>query len=78
MSGSAETLTLHLVPSGGSADATNKIVEALALTSNTYAEICNSNLQILLQPGASLVGLCGTNDAVNVWGMGYEYQGSYS
>lgn len=78
VSGSSDTLSLYIVPSGGSTGASTQILDALAIAANAYEVIINANQQLLLPPGASLVATDAVNDAVNVWGMGYAYQGAYA
>lgn len=70
-------VTLHLVPSAGSAALGNQIVYQKAIPAKDFVIIASMDNPILLQDGASLVGLDGVNDSVNVWGWGYQYQGDY-
>jgi len=78
VSGGASSITLHIVPSSGSAATANKIIDAEAIPANEYISYASSEQQIILPPGSSLVALTATNDDVNIWGMGYRYQGAYS
>lgn len=77
MTASADYITAYLVPDGGSAGATNMIVYQKAVPAKDWVTIFDENTRGLLQPGATLQVLCGVNDAVNVWGHGYDYQGVY-
>jgi hypothetical protein len=47
ITGVAVTLTVHLVPSGGSADNTNKIIDALSVAANATTDISSLQNQIL-------------------------------
>lgn len=75
VSGGVATVTIHIVPSGGSATTANKIIDAHSIPANDEVVIFDSTRMMMLQPGASLVALTGTSDDVNIWGMGYRYQG---
>lgn len=74
----ADYVTVYLVPSGGAAGADNLIVYQKAVAAKDWITIFDENNRGLLQPGATLQALCGVNDAINVWGHGYDYQGVYS
>lgn len=78
VTGSADSVTLYLVPSGGTAGATNLVIAAKVVPANDWVTIFDENNRGMLQPGATLQALCGTNDAVNIWGHGHDYQGVYS
>lgn len=78
VTGTADYITLHLVPSGGSASTANTIIYQRAISANGGLTLFDRERMGLLQPGASIQALCGVNDAVNVWGYGYDYQGQYS
>lgn len=78
VTGTADTVTIYLVPDGGSAGADNTIAFQVAVPENSMTQIVDRNTQVLLQPGYTLQALCGVNDRVNLWGYGYDYQGVYS
>lgn len=78
MTGSADYVTLYLVPSGGTAGAANMIVYQKAVPAKDWVTVFDEQSRGLLQPGASLQALCGVNNAIHVWGHGYDYQGTYS
>lgn len=73
----ADYVTVYLVPSGGSAGATNLYVYQKAVPAKDYVAVFTEVSSALLQPGAFIQVLCGVNDAINVFGWGYEYQGAY-
>ena len=75
VSGSDTTITVYLVPSGGSAGASNMIVHARKLPANSSSWIFDGNNPGLMQPGAFIQALCATNDDVNMYGWGYDYYG---
>ena len=77
VTGTPDSITLYFVPDGGSPGATNLLISALAVPANDIVVIFNEENRGLLQPGMTLRALCGTNDAVNLWGHGYDYQGAY-
>ena len=72
------SVTIYMVPSGGSPGAANTIVYQRAINAKTMVTIFNVETVGLLPPGYTLQALCGTNDAINIWGHGYDYQGAYS
>lgn len=76
VTGSADYVTIYMVPDGGSAGASTTIVYQKAVPANSGVTIFDQNNQGLLQPLMTLQALCGTNDAVNLWGHGYDYQGA--
>lgn len=78
VSGGASYVTVYLVPSGGTAGATNMIVHQLAVAANTSETIFNRENMGLLQPGMTLQALCQTNDDINIFGYGFDYQGNYA
>lgn len=78
VTGSADYVTVYLVPSGGTAGATNMIVYQRAIPAKSGIAIFDRDNMGLLPPGAFIQVLCGVNDAVNVWGYGYDYQGHYT
>lgn len=78
VTGATHFVTLHLVPSGGTASGANMILYEGAIPTKENLTIFNRENMGMLQPGMTLQALCGTNDAVNIWGYGYDYQGTYS
>ena len=78
VTGVADSVTLYLVPNGGTAGATNLIVLEKAVPANDWVTVFDRENVGLLQPGATLQALCGTNDAVNLWGHGFDYIGQYA
>lgn len=75
---SGGTATIHLVPSGGTADITNMILSEYAVGGRTMVNIFNETNVCMMQPGSTLQALCDLNDDINIWGHGYNYQGQYS
>lgn len=70
--GTTETYTLHIVPDGGSANSTNILVSARALTDNesdTPAEITNQ----LVPPGGTIQALASTTLKIGVRASGVEF-----
>lgn len=78
VTGGNDFITLYLVPDGGTAGLDNTIEFEIAIAGKTRETLFDRNKMGLLQPGMSLQGVCSTNDAVNVWGYGYDYQGQYA
>lgn len=78
VTGAASALTVYLVPSGGSASAANTIVYQLNIAARTGETIFNRENMGMLQPGMSIQALCSTNDDINMFGYGFDYQGVYS
>ena len=77
VTGSADYVTLHLVPSGGSVGAGNMVIYQRAIAARESVTIFDRERMGLLQPGMGLHALCSVNNAVNLWGYGYDYQGLY-
>lgn len=75
---SATYVTVYLVPSGGSASAANTIIYQLPIAANSGETIFNRENMGLLQPGMSIQALCQTNNDINMFGYGFDYQGVYS
>ena len=70
--GTTENYSLHIVPSGGSADATNILVSARSLIDNesdTPAEIINQ----LVPAGGSIQALASTTLKITVRASGVEF-----
>lgn len=78
VSGAASYVTVHIVPSGGSASAANMIVHQLVVPANRGETIFNRENLGLLDPGATIQALCQANDDINMYGYGFDYQGIYS
>lgn len=77
VTGTDSTVTVYFVPDGDSASAANEVVSQEVVPDRERLVIFNRENVGLLQPGMTLQVLCGTNDAVNIWGHGYDYQGIY-
>lgn len=70
--GSAATLTLDVVPSGGSAGVTHRIAAAVSVAANTTVSLATSlvALGIAMEEGDTLNGLQGTGSALTVTATG--------
>lgn len=73
----SDWVTVHLVPSGGSATTANTIVYQRSVPAFLGVNIFTEEVRGLLQPGFSIVATCSTNDAINIHGFGFDYQGVY-
>lgn len=76
-SGTADSITLYLVPDGGTAGADNLILFEKSVPASDIIAVFDRERMGLLIPGMSLQALCGVNDSVNLFGYGYDYQGVY-
>lgn len=74
---SASYVTVYLVPDGGTAGATNLVLYQKAVAAKTWEVIFDRQSVGLLQPGMTLQALCQTNDSINLFGHGFDYQGIY-
>jgi hypothetical protein len=61
--------TIHIVPSGGSAGASNKVYGEVLVSANTTLQI---DTAIVLPTGAAIHGLASTTSAINVHISGVE------
>lgn len=78
VTGTDDYVTVYLVPSGGSAGVTNTIVYQRVVPAKGGVTVFDRENMGFLQPSMTLQALCGVNDAVNLWGYGYDYQGIYA
>ena len=78
VTGVSTFVTVNLVPAAGSAATANIIVFQRVVPASSGVTIFNRENMGFMQPGSTLRALCGVNDAVNLWGYGYDYQGVYS
>ena len=78
VTGTDTYVTVYLVPNGDAAGAANTIIYQRTVPAKTGVTVFDREHLGLLQPGMTLQALCGVNDAVNMWGHGYDYQGVYS
>jgi hypothetical protein len=74
VSGGASAYTLHVVPSGGSVGASNMILDAKVIATNT-TDVIESLVNHRIPVGASIQALCTTNNDVNIFGWGYDQTG---
>lgn len=71
-SGGAVTATMHLVPSGGSAAASNRILSARSIAAGATLVVPGAIGQ-WLEDGGTLQALAGTGAAVSLVASGVEY-----
>ncbi|MGC4378243.1 hypothetical protein WD019_15145 [Fictibacillus sp. Mic-4] len=67
--GADATITLHFVPSGGTAGAANKVISSYTVSANDTVVI---DLSAVLEAGDTIQGLQGTASAVTVYLSGVE------
>lgn len=77
VTGSDDIVTVYMVPDGDTAGTANTVVFEWAVSANSNVTIFNESSRALLQSGATLQALCGTNNAINIFGYGYDYQGVF-
>lgn len=75
--GTGDTITLYLVPDGETAGASNILAFEQVVDANGRVVLFTREYPLLLSPGDTLQALCGTNDAVHVYGTGTDYRGDY-
>lgn len=78
VTGTADTVTVHVVPDGGSADTGNTVIFEKAVPANDFVRLFDRNNNLFIPPGASIVATCGVNNAVNLHGFGFDYLGAYA
>ena len=71
-SGTTDTYDLHIVPSGGSADATNKLVSLKSLT-NPASDVPSEVQNHLIPPGGTLQVKVSTGTTVAFRATGIEF-----
>lgn len=74
VTGSAETVDVHLVPSGGTADATNRLIQSRTLDTNEAWSAYPIEGQVLRE-GDSIHAVAGSNDAILIMASGVELTG---
>jgi kynurenine formamidase len=67
--GTAANVTIHFVPNGGSADATNKIISSYTVNTNDTVVI---DLSSVLETGDTIQAIQGTANAITVYVSGVE------
>lgn len=77
VTGTDDWVTLHFVPSGGSAGLANAIAYQVVVPANDGVNLFTKENQGLLQPSYSIVATCSVNNAINIYGYGHDYQGAY-
>lgn len=69
--GGAVTCTVHLVPSGGSADNTNKVADVVSLAANETKSITGA-VGHVLEAAGTIQALASANTSINIVVSGYE------
>lgn len=77
VTGSPDSVTVYFVPDGGTAGTDNAAAVTVTVGANTVLRLSAFD-GLFLEPGTILQALCGTNDAVNLMGWGYDYQGAFA
>lgn len=72
-----DTISLYFVPDGGTADLTTAVAIDLSLTADTVTRLSQFD-GMILAPGTSIQATGATNDAINITGWGFDYQGAYA
>lgn len=70
-SGSAATMTLHLVPSGGTADDTNKIIKTKSINAGEVYT-CPEVVGHVLTPGGTIQALASAGTSITLMASGVE------
>lgn len=70
-SAGAETISVHLVPSGGSADDTNIVADEISLAAKETKSISGA-IGHVLESGGTLQALASAGTAINIVASGYE------
>jgi hypothetical protein len=76
--GSARTITIYLVASGGAASDANAVCKGYSIAANTTVRldfIAGNTYGSLMQPGMALQALASVADVVNMGGWGQEVVG---
>lgn len=76
VSGSAVTVDLFLVSSGGSPAAGNQVVNGATLTAARVPDLVLQDLRIA--PGTAIVATCSSANDANIFGSGYTFAGEYA
>lgn len=77
VSGASATITVYIVPDGGTASTGNMVLHEVDCPPNAMTVIFNVDDVCCISPGASIQALASAGAALNVWGSGVDYQGSY-
>lgn len=73
----SHSVTVYLVPASGTAALANMIIFQKTIDAHNTLTIFDRDHVGFLQPGMTLQALCSTNNSINLWGYGYDYQGIY-
>ena len=74
----AAHVTVYVVPSGGTAGTGNAVVFQKTVPANDFVTLFTQEGMLLVSPEHSLVASCETDNAVNLYGFGYDYRGVFS
>jgi hypothetical protein len=69
-------VSVYLVPSGDVAGTDNVVAFQWAVSAKSNVTLFSATSRALLQAGGTLQAVCDTNDAINIFGFGYDYQGA--
>lgn len=78
--GSARTITVYLVPEGGTASDANAICKGYSIAANTTVRLdflASQGVGSLMVPGMMLQALASTNNTVNMGGWGQDLVGEF-
>jgi hypothetical protein len=73
-----ETVTIYFVPADTATDTTQAIVRNFEVPANSRVTLFSRDEPAMLDPGMSLRAQCSSASAVNIYGLGYDYQGVYA
>lgn len=76
VTGSAAHVTIYVVPGGGSAALSNTVVFEQQVPANSNTVLFNRDAILLVSPGSSLVASCETDNAINLFGVRFDYLGA--
>lgn len=71
----ASTLSLYIVPNGGTASIANQAYADTVISANTTIML-EPLVGHLVEPGASIQARCSVNNAINIGGWGMDYEGA--
>ena len=78
VTGSAQTVTVHIVPDGDTAAAANAIAFQRSVAANDVLRLFDATNTGLVPPSSTVQALAGANAALNIWGHGVDYQGEFT
>lgn len=75
VTGSSATMSVHIVPAGGAANAGNAVAFNRSVPTDAPVVLFSRDNMLLIPPGSSLVATCETDNAINLFGFRFEYLG---